>query len=152
MVNIVHRVGIKAPMAKVYEAISTVEGVRNWWTREITGLAEVGQVIRVRFLANDGNELGSMEFEIIELDVHRSVRWLFQSGPAEWIGTEAKFELKEEGDYTIILFRHQGWREEVEFMAHCSLKWATFMLSLKELLETGTGRPAPQDVKIDNWN
>jgi hypothetical protein len=22
----------------------------------------------------------------------------------------------------------------------------------RELLETGTGRPAPGDVKIDNWN
>ena len=37
-------------------------------------------------------------------------------------------------------------------MAHCSMKWATFLLSLKELVETGRGKPSPEDLKIDNWN
>jgi hypothetical protein len=37
-------------------------------------------------------------------------------------------------------------------MAHCSMKWAVFLMSLRDLVETGTGKPAPQDVKIDNWN
>jgi hypothetical protein len=37
-------------------------------------------------------------------------------------------------------------------MAHCSMKWATFLLSLRELLETGAGKPSPNDLKIDNWN
>jgi hypothetical protein len=32
------------------------------------------------------------------------------------------------------------------------MKWATFLLSLRELLETGKGRPSPDDLKIDNWN
>jgi hypothetical protein len=26
------------------------------------------------------------------------------------------------------------------------------MLSLKDLIETGNGKPSPVDVKIDNWN
>jgi len=30
--------------------------------------------------------------------------------------------------------------------------WAVFLMSLKSLLETGTGAPDPHDVKIDNWN
>jgi hypothetical protein len=53
---------------------------------------------------------------------------------------------------TIVVFGHRNWREPAEFMAHCSMKWAVFLMSLRELLETGTGRPAPGDVKIDNWN
>jgi hypothetical protein len=40
----------------------------------------------------------------------------------------------------------------VEFMHHCSTKWAVFLLSLKSLVETGQGAPEPNDVKIDNWN
>jgi hypothetical protein len=35
-----------------------------------------------------------------------------------------------------VLFKHQGWKEPVEFMHHCSTKWAVFLLSLKSLLET----------------
>jgi hypothetical protein len=37
-------------------------------------------------------------------------------------------------------------------MHHCSTKWAVFLMSLKALVETGNGTPAPGDVKIDNWN
>ena len=56
------------------------------------------------------------------------------------------------GDMTILVFGHRNWKEPVEFMAHCSMKWAVFLLSLKALVETGKGKPAPDDLKIDNWN
>jgi len=36
----------------------------------------------------------------------------------------------------------------VEFMHHCSTKWATFLLSLRDVLEKSSGHPAPHDVKI----
>ena len=61
------------------------------------------------------------------------------------------WRLDRRGEYTIVLFKHEGWREPVEFMHHCSTKWATFLMSLKELLENGRGRPAPDDVLIDDW-
>jgi hypothetical protein len=68
------------------------------------------------------------------------------------IGTDLVFDLSEEGDFTIVRFGHKNWREAVEFMEHCSMKWAVFLLSLRSLVETGQGRPAPDDLKIDNWN
>ncbi|MBJ7451719.1 MAG: hypothetical protein JHC71_06490, partial [Blastococcus sp.] len=52
----------------------------------------------------------------------------------------------------IVLFRHEGWREPVEFMSHCSTKWATYLVSLKQLLETGTGAPDPRDLLISDWH
>jgi hypothetical protein len=33
-------------------------------------------------------------------------------------------------------------------MHHCSTKWATFLLSLKDYVEQGEGRPEPRDTKI----
>ena len=36
-------------------------------------------------------------------------------------------------------------------MHHCSTKWAAYLMSLKELVETGQGAPAPNDVQISNW-
>ena len=80
------------------------------------------------------------------------MRWRVVDGPAEWVGTEIDFTLSQSGEYAIVLFGHRNWREAAEFMAHCSMKWATFLLSLKELAETGKGRPSPDDLKIDNWN
>ncbi len=49
-------------------------------------------------------------------------------------------------------FGHRNWREVVEATYHCSMKWATFLLSLREYVETGEGKPSPHDLKIDNWN
>ena len=80
------------------------------------------------------------------------VQWEVLTGPEEWVGTTIEFVLKQDGDYTIVLFKHLGWKEPVEFMHHCSTKWAIFLMSLKALVETGKGNPDPHDVKIDNWN
>jgi hypothetical protein len=30
------------------------------------------------------------------------------------------------------------------------MKWATFLLSLKDLMEKGKGRPAPDDLEINH--
>jgi hypothetical protein len=73
-------------------------------------------------------------------------------GPRNGLAQRVCWELKQEADYTIVLFKHEGWKEPVEFMHHCSTKWAVFLMSLKSLIETGKGAPDPHDVKIDNWN
>ena len=149
MADIIHRVGIKAPVSDVFAAVSTVDGVAGWWTKETTG---AGNEIDVRFLTPSGKEIGGMTMDVTKVEPNRKVQWRFKSGPDEWIGTDATFDLYQDGENTILLFGHRNWREPVEFMAHCSMKWATFMLSLKELVETGRGKPSPNDIKIDNWN
>jgi uncharacterized protein YndB with AHSA1/START domain len=152
MVDIIHRIGIKAPPAKVYAALATAEGIAGWWTKETTGESKPGGAIEVLFRAPDGRERGKMEFELAKLSPNEAVRWRFRSGPAEWLGTEVTFDLSADGETTLLLFGHRNWREAVEFTAHCSMKWATFLLSLRELVETGVGKPSPDDLKIDNWN
>ncbi|MGZ5238106.1 MAG: SRPBCC family protein [Caldimonas sp.] len=151
MVDILHKVGIRASSEEVYRALTTREGLAGWWTKNTKGEGEVGSVIDFRFSAG-GAEIGGCEVKVLELAPARQVLWQVISGPAEWIGTRIAFELKQEGDYCIVLFKHQGWKEPVEFMHHCSTKWAIFLMSLKSLVETGNGAPNPDDVKIDNWN
>lgn len=90
--------------------------------------------------------------EVQELNAPKDVRWRCVEGPDEWIGTDITFQLSEQDNQTIVLFGHRNWREVVEGMYHCSMKWATFLLSLREYVETGKGKPSPDDLKIDNWN
>jgi hypothetical protein len=80
------------------------------------------------------------------------VIWQVVDGPQEGMGTQVRFDLKQEDGFTLVLFRHEGWSEPVEFMYHCSTKWATFLMSLKQLLESGKGDRAPQDVQISDWH
>lgn len=35
MSEIHHRVGIKAPIDKIYQALLTNEGLASWWTRDV---------------------------------------------------------------------------------------------------------------------
>jgi uncharacterized protein YndB with AHSA1/START domain len=146
MVDILHRVGIVSSPDKVYDAITTIEGLAGWWAENTHGTPDVGGVIEFRFGA-DG-----FDMEVVELDPATHVLWKVVDGPEEWIGTTVDWQLEQEDDYTVVLFRHLGWSEPVEFMHHCSTKWAIFLMSLKDLVETGKGAPDPRDVKIDNWN
>ena len=152
MVDIIHRVGIKAPISRVYAALSTIEGLAGWWTEETTGTSEVGGTIEFRFRHPNGDIMGAMDMGVVALSSNKKVHWRCNSGPKEWIGTDVTFDITQDGDYTIVLFGHKNWGEAVEFTAHCSMKWATFLLSLRDLVETGKGKPAPDDIKIDNWN
>ncbi|HEV8394913.1 MAG TPA: SRPBCC domain-containing protein [Vicinamibacterales bacterium] len=151
MVDILHRVGIKASPDTVYQALATPEGVAGWWTTDTTGDSKAGGMIKFRF-TDHGRELGVFDMKILELLPGKSVVWQVVNGPKEWVGTNIRFALKQEDDFTIVLFKHEGWTEPVEFMSHCSTKWATFLLSLKSLGETGKGQPAPNDVKVSNWH
>ena len=152
MFHIHHRIGIKSPIDTTYEAIATLKGISNWWTKNTDGLSETGKTITTRFLTPQGQQVGQMKIEVLALEPSKKVHWKFLDGPAEWIGTEVIFDLQVENDMTIVLFHHLNWSEEVEFKAHCSMKWAVFLLSLMQYVETGTGNPSPNDFKIDNWN
>ena len=152
MVDIIHRIGIRASAGQVYKALSTIQGLANWWTEEVEGDENIRGRVKFTFRSETGDIKGQMVMEIQQLNAQQTVRWQCVDGPAEWIGTEITFDLSQQDDQIIIIFGHRNWREEVEFMAHCSMKWAVFLLSLREYVETGKGKPSPHDLKIDNWN
>ncbi|WP_327412772.1 SRPBCC family protein [Streptomyces sp. NBC_01233] len=145
MVDILHRVGITATPEKVYEALTTVEGLAAWWTTDTSGNGDGS--LQFRF-----GDVGGFDMKVLDLQPNARVLWEVVDGPAEWVGTTVSFELAREGEWTILMFTHAGWREPVEFMNHCSTKWAIFLMSLKSLVETGTGAPHPRDVQISNWH
>ena len=152
MADIIHRIGIKADIAKVYDAVATVHGVANWWTNGTTGSDSLGGTMKMLFLTPEGAELGGFDFQVTTLEKNKTVKWKCVAGPDEWKGTEVTFDLSVQDGQSILTFGHRGWRESNDHMAHCSMKWATFLLSLKAYCETGKGLPSPYDLKIDNWN
>jgi hypothetical protein len=127
--------------------LATREGLAAWWTNNTQGESKVGGALKFRFSAN-GSEIGGFDMKVLELQPGRRVLWQVVNGPAEWIGTRIGFDLKQSGDHAIVLFNHQGWKEPVEFMHHCSTKWAIYLMSLKSLVETRKGSPNPNDTHI----
>lgn len=151
MPDIIHRIGIKAPVSKVHEALSAIPGLAGWWTEETAGAAGPGGKITFTFRTPGGNVVGEMVMEVTDVSAS-CVAWRCIGGPPDWMGTTITFDLSEQDGMTILVFGHRGWAEATESMAHCSMKWAVFLLSLREFMETGKGHPSPGDLKIDNWN
>jgi uncharacterized protein YndB with AHSA1/START domain len=146
MSDILHRIATRTTTPDgVYQALTTIDGLAAWWTTDTTGKTDLGDVIDFRF------ENGGFSMKVLDLVPAELVRWEVVDGPEEWIGTTVNWNLKQNGDYTVILFEHLGWKEPVEFMYHCSTKWATFLLSLKDLVETGSGSPAPHELRVSDW-
>ena len=146
MADILHKVGIKSSsLNDAYKALTTREGLAGWWTTNTQGESKVGGVLQFRF------GTGGFDMKVLELHPATRVLWEVVDGPEEWIGTKISFDLKQEGDWTIILFKHQDCREPAEFMHHCGTEWAVILLSLKSLLETGKDAPWPNEIKLDSW-
>ena len=81
MVDIIHRIGIKAPAALVYQALTTLDGLAHWWTDEVSGDGKAGGRIAFIFRAKTGDILGSMTMEVTRLQAGRHVHWRCIDGP-----------------------------------------------------------------------
>ncbi len=145
MPDIVHRITSSADPSTVYAALTTQEGLAGWWTIHAHAEPREGALLQFRF-PDDGPDM-----KVVELEPNKRVAWECIAGPPEWVGTELTFDLRQEESETVILFAHRKWKEEVEFMAHCSCKWAQFLMSLKSLVESGRGAPFPRDTRLGSW-
>ncbi|MBA6225190.1 SRPBCC domain-containing protein [Colwellia sp. MB02u-18] len=145
MVNINHRIGINALPEKIYEALTTDDGLKKWWTNDISGAGMEGSTIKFRFNG------GGPDFTVTKLIPNKTVCWKHSGNiPESWMDTEISFQLETGENQTFVRFTHSNWNETTDFMAHCNTKWAVFLLSLKDALETGKGTPFPNDIQIDH--
>ena len=138
MNSICHRLLIKAALEKVYDALSTQEGLAGWWTPDTQAKPERGSRARFRFGADYFKEM-----RVVNLDPGKKVEWICEKGYEDWIGTKVRFALEEEDGGTVLTLTHDGWQEYTPGVASCSYDWAMFLRSLRLLCETGKGRPYP---------
>jgi uncharacterized protein YndB with AHSA1/START domain len=137
---------------KVYEAISTEEGVRKWWTEFSNVGTGVGSTAEFRF-----PKAGFyVRAEILSLQPNRLIEWkVFDSMHPEasgfsnlrdWEGTIIRFELGEVSeDHSILNFTHLGLSEELECYQVCERGWNSYLSSLQQLLVSGEGNPYKSD-------
>jgi uncharacterized protein YndB with AHSA1/START domain len=145
MPDIRHRVAITAPLASVYQAVATTEGISDWWTRDgVRGESRPGSRLQFYF----GQPEPAAVMEVTKLDASGHVHWHCVEGADEWVGTKLSFELTHQDGETVVLFTHADWRDPSDFMAHCSARWAYFLFSLKQLVEDGKGTPFPDDMRF----
>jgi uncharacterized protein YndB with AHSA1/START domain len=159
MPNIHNAVLIGSSIEKVYESITSSEGLSAWWTPNAKTTVEINSVASFPF----GNDY-IKEMKITELKPFESVKWACIKGTDEWIGTNISFKLltadkktlldlypdisgqveqltTDQG--TLLIFNHNDWKEYTLMFAECSYTWGQFLKSLKLYCETGKGKPYP---------
>lgn len=134
-----HTLAIAAPVEDVYAALSTIEGLRGWWTPLVSGDPLIGGDLEFRFREVDEQIVMRVE----TLDASRAVTWtcLENSGHPEWRGTSLRFRLEPRDRETLLHFRHEGLNPTLECYDVCESGWNHFLASIASFAETGHGEP-----------
>ncbi len=134
-----HRIYIAAPARWVYQAITTEDGIRSWWTTDVSMETHTGG--RATF----GFERHSVTFEMrIQLLEAPSVAlWHCEGGNSpDWIGTSLEFRLEPQDDGQVLLkFCHAGWKADSEHCYLCNTTWGHLLVTLKNYVERGVKNP-----------
>ncbi len=136
MANIEHLQTVHAPASKVYETLTTAEGLSEIWTNELIVNNQVGFVNEFRFGSDDVTKM-----KIEELIPNKKVVWHCIDSDAEWIGTMISFDIEEKNGKSFLTLRHMNWKEVTPFYRSCNYNWAFFLYSLKCYCEDGEGIP-----------
>jgi len=136
MATIRHLLHINAPIEKVFQAISTIDGLAGWWTTQTSGHSEVNGIIEFRF----GPQMG-VKMKVTASRPYELVSWQCVDGLDDWIGTTLDFKLDENEGKTRVRFDHAGWLQENDFYAGCSFTWGRFLESLRQFCQAGKGEP-----------
>jgi uncharacterized protein YndB with AHSA1/START domain len=142
MPDILHNLKIQTQPERLYQAIATAEGIRNWWTRDalldtaVGGTGEFGFYGR-RFVVKVG---------IDALEPQARVKWRVTN--AAWPGDVVEFNVIPEAGHMRLAFAHRGFAEADQKYASATTRWCAYLLSLKGYLETGKGSPNPDDIDL----
>ncbi|MHC4459406.1 MAG: SRPBCC family protein [Planctomycetota bacterium] len=145
MADILHNITIEASSEIVFEALTTSEGLKGWWSADSEAEPKVGSLAVFGFF----NRTTVLRMRIDELAPPKRVKWTCEGDVDEWVGTELQFDLEpqEEGG-TIINFRHGGWQTTEGIFAECNTTWGHLMFRLKAYAEGKN--PGPLFV-VDGW-
>ena len=136
MASINHKLVIKASPEKIYEAITSQEGLKSWFAKQTEAKPEVGFANTFTF----GTFVNEMK--ITSLTPNKQVEWHCTKSIEEWVGTNVLFELESTTDKTILRFAHADWRAVTDSFASTNYDWGRFLASLKTFCEIGEGKPS----------
>lgn len=103
MPDILHLEKIRASPVRVYEALTTAEGVRSWWTRDAVLDSKLGGWSKFGFY---GHKVVT-KARVDELKPPVRVLWTTVSSSAlgGWVGTTIAFDLRAESSDTLACLR-----------------------------------------------
>jgi uncharacterized protein YndB with AHSA1/START domain len=129
---------VQASPGTLFYALTTLSGLAAWWVPQVTGSGRAGGDLR--FLMNSPEPL------IIHVDqaTPASVQWTVTDCGflPDWVGTRPAFTITPaDGGASELHFRHHGLTQELDCIDMCTRGWDHFLVSLRDYVEFGHGRP-----------
>jgi hypothetical protein len=121
----------------VFDAITTLDGLRGWWTPFVRGSAGT---LRFQFE-------GLSQHIIMRVDEARPdslIKWtcLTHSALAEWNNTSVIWDLRQIGpDQCELRLEHVGLNQGLECYDYCEVGWDQYLSSIASYVERGQGTP-----------
>lgn len=143
MARVRHRVGIRGEIEDIHRRLFHPEELSAWWATRASGQAGSGERLDLTFA-----ELATLSFTIGALQAPKTLRLDCVAGPGSWNGSTLLFELQEEQGQVFVTLTHENEAASEDEFLYFSTKWPVYLLSLRDLVETGAGRPYPNDIKI----
>lgn len=142
MPDILHLLKIRTPPARVYQALTTADGVRAWWTRDADLEPALGGTGAFRFY--EGTKVTAVRIDALAPSARVGWTTLSADAPGGWAGTTITFDLRPDADGTVLAFAHRGFAQADDGYALVTTGWAYYLVSLQQYLETGRGAPHPE--------
>ena len=142
MADIFQDFPIKAPLERVFQAVSTPQGLDCWWTHRSAGEPVEGKEFELYF--GQGYDWrakvtrcvvdSEFELEIVHAD-------------EDWKGTRVGFRLQSEAGHISVRFHHTGWPSANEHWRISCYCWAMYLRLLRRYLEYG--EVVPYTARLD---
>ena len=123
---------IKVPIEKVFEAVTTGNGLDKWWTETSSGDPVVGATFELYF----GPEY-NWTAEVSKYNMNRQFELRMVISDADWTGTRIGFTFIDNNPNTEVQFYHRGWKEANKHFKISTFCWAMYLRCLKRYLEFG---------------
>ena len=143
MAKVCHQVGVVGAIDDIYRVLHQPAGLTGWWATTADGVPEVGGVLDLHFAG-----LATLSFRIEDLRENEGVCLRCVSGPGPWQECSLTFSLRQDRDQVWVRLDHENAAASEDDFLYFSTKWPCYLLSLKDLMETGQGRPYPNEAKI----
>lgn len=143
MAEIKHRVGVRGSIEEIFAALTEPDDLAGWWATSASGAPEVGKTLELTF-----GELVTLSFLVRELQTDALVELECSSGPFPWLGSRLRFLLEVADNQIFVTMTHSNEDAESDSFLYFNTKWPIYLLSLRDYIETGRGRPFPGDTKI----
>lgn len=126
--DMLHEVKMKGSPKKVFDSITTKEGLKGWWTSDIDSN---NGILNFYFYKRSG----MFRMAIDRVIKNKLVEWTCLGADKEWKGTKIVFEIEHEKNYSILRFTHSGWNSISGYFRRCNTTWGHLMIVLKDYVE-----------------